>query len=100
MVYDMKKIVTAIGDWMKEANCYEDRKPITISILNNHNLDIVTPDAGRMIGKKGLLIKKYTKIFREICNNNLLQISIGCPNVMVSIGSAEESVIIYCNDNI
>ena len=99
MKYDMTKIVNVLANWMKEGGCYENRRPISISILNNGNINIVTPDAGRMIGKKGSLVKKYSRIIAKVYNIKNIHVEIGCPDVMVTMGTDEKDLIIYCNDN-
>ena len=98
MKYEMTKIVNVLIDWMKEAGCYENRKAITFSVLNDGNIDILTPDSGKMIGKKGVLVRKYSKIIAEVYGLEKVHVEVNCPDVLCTIGSGDD-VIIYCSDN-
>jgi ribosomal protein S3 len=101
MNYDMTKITETLIDWMKEANCYDPdvRKPISFSILNNDNIEIVSGDAGKMIGRKGALAHKYTKLFAKIIGKQTLDIKLVCPSLLITIGSSGDDVILYYNQN-
>lgn len=100
MKYNMPKLIEILTEWMKEAGVYDERKPLSFSMVGNKDLEIISGDAGKLIGAKGKLVSKYTNKLAEYCNNKNIHVSVTNPDVMISVGSNTEDVIVYYKNNI
>ena len=98
--YNMTMIIKLLEDWLKETGCYtkENKQPMTFTVFGSQVI-IVTPNASKMIGKGGNLIRKYSSIFgKYLCIPNL-QIQVYNPKLLISVGGPETNLILYKRDN-